>query len=321
MNVTQRSAVAALVVAGTSWIAIPAAAQSPPGSAMSPKATSLQAAPSTPAPAVSAAAPPAATVMAPAPRPAATVLAPPPVAPNADGREVAGKGYHFLGLRYRGTIVPKFVQNLFVDEGKTIYSNTIGIEYEYRKDGFSIIPAISYTEYGTGDILYLQKNKDAADPSNWSLVNSSLKGVYLTADMLWSTQVSPQVAIEYGAGLGIGAIFGDLETTWVRDAANGPISTSNGRTFDRCRSEGDGRGCSRRDHQNASTAKVGRYVEPGWTNGGSRPNIFPYIAVPQFGVRYKPIPEFQARLGLGFSLTGFWFGLSGSYGFEKRASR
>jgi hypothetical protein len=46
------------------------------------------------------------------------------------------------------------------------------------------------------------------------------------------------------------------------------------------------------------------------------PNIFPYISFPQFSVRYKPIKQLETRLGVGFSLTGFWFGLSADYGLE-----
>jgi len=62
---------------------------------------------------------------------------------------------------------------------------------------------------------------------------------------------------------------------------------------------------------------VGGYTEPSWFNGGSKPNFFPWIGIPQFGLRFKPIKAMEARLQIGFSLTGFWFGLSADYGFEK----
>ena len=58
----------------------------------------------------------------------------------------------------------------------------------------------------------------------------------------------------------------------------------------------------------------GGYEEPNWFGGGSIPVVFPHIAIPQFSLRYKPIPEMEARLSLGFSITGFWFGLSADYG-------
>jgi len=63
--------------------------------------------------------------------------------------------------------------------------------------------------------------------------------------------------------------------------------------------------------------KVGGYTEPNWLDGGSVPVIFPSVVLPQLGIRYKPAKAFEARLDVGFSLTGFWFGISANYGLEK----
>ena len=79
-----------------------------------------------------------------------------------------------------------------------------------------------------------------------------------------------------------------------------------------------GTGCNRQDHQNSDFDKVGGYTEKSWFDGGSKPVLFPWIAVPQVGIRYKPIKQFVGRLGIGFSLTGFWFGISGQYGLEQQ---
>ena len=84
------------------------------------------------------------------------------------------------------------------------------------------------------------------------------------------------------------------------------------------RVEPAGTGCNKADHQNSEHDKVNNYVEPSWFSGGSRPSLFPWIAVPQIGLRFKPIKQFVGRLGIGFSLTGFWFGLSADYGLESR---
>jgi hypothetical protein len=48
------------------------------------------------------------------------------------------------------------------------------------------------------------------------------------------------------------------------------------------------------------------------------PVIFPHIAIPQLSLRYKPIKQLETRLSVGFSLTGFWFGLSADYGLERK---
>jgi hypothetical protein len=238
-----------------------------------------------------------------------------------DVEEAPGKTYMFVGLRYRGNIVPKFMLNMFVDEGKTIYSNSIGLELDLRKDGFSLIPAIQYTEYTTGDILFKQKNtKDI--PGNYSLVNSSMKAVYATADLLWSTKISKNFDFEYGAGFGIGVVFGDLINNWVfQDDPNGLLGAANGHRYSPCQTvtnPGNGNGCNKTDHQNSDVDKVGNYVEKSWFDGGSKPVIFPWIGFPQIGLRYKPIKQLVMRLHTGFSLTGFWFGINGEYGLERK---
>lgn len=238
-----------------------------------------------------------------------------------DVDEVPNRSYFFVGLRYRGNVIPAFMLHLFVEEGGTIYTNMIGAEFDLRKDGFSLIPALSYHELGTQDLLFKQKNtKDI--PGNYSLVNSGMKIVYASVDLLWSTKLSKNVEFEYGAGFGIGAVFGDLENSWVReDAANGTLTGANGKKYGRCNAvtvPANGDGCNRADHQNSDVDKVNGYKETSWFDGGSKPVVFPWIAVPQLGLRFKPVKMMTARLGLGFALTGFWFGLSADYGLEKK---
>lgn len=239
---------------------------------------------------------------------------------SKDVTEKKGKYYFFPGIRYTGTIIPQFLLNMFVDQGATIMSHTIGAEFDIRKDGFSLIPAISYTEYGTDDILFKEKGKpDTAN--NWSSVNSSMKAIYLTADLLWSTQVHKNVAIEYGAGFGVGTLFGGLENNWVYDDPNGALARDDGRRYSKCQTEGDDPACQKAAHSNATVAKVGGYEEPSWFNGGSKPNFFLHLAVPKLGVRIKPVKEFTARVNFGFSLTGFFFGLGVNYGLEGMLSK
>lgn len=234
-----------------------------------------------------------------------------------DVEEVPGKKYLFIGARYRGNIIPKFMLNLFVDEGATIYSNTIAAELDMRKDGFSLIPALGYTEYGTDDILFKQKGEKDI-PGNYSFVNSSMKAIYATVDLLWSAKISKNFEFEYGAGFGLGAIFGDLANNWVYADPNGPLAGSNGQHYSKCQTGGTQPGCNAAEHKNSDTLKVGNYTEPSWFSGGSKPVVFPWISIPQIGLRYKPVKNFVARLGMGFALTGFWFGLNGEYGLEQK---
>jgi hypothetical protein len=261
--------------------------------------------------------------------------------PSSYVREKKGERYYFPGLRYRVTVIPQFLVNLFVNQGGTFVSHSIGAELDMRKDDQSTIPWISYTTFGFGDTLFEQKNgtAPAGQASNWSVVNSGLSALFLGLDELWSTKLDEDehFAFEYGFGVGIGIVFGSLQNNWVYETVTtgpnaGTLVSSDGRHFAQCPSQTPGpgllqnmgangptNGCPTGAHQNATIAKVGGYTEPNWFSGGSVPVLFPHIAFPQLGLRWKPVKQFETRLGLGFSLTGFWFGISGNYGLEKTA--
>lgn len=272
-----------------------------------------------------AAAPEPAPAPAPQPAPAAAPAPAAPADPDADlppitdTFEKPAQTYYFLGIRYQLNIIPQFMVNLFVNDGATFISHTVGAELDIRRDNFSIIPSITYSSYNFGDTLFFEKNvSDTAN--NYSDVSSTLGAIYVGADLLWSKEISNHVSFEYGAGLGIGVLFGSLTNDWVYQNNNGPLVGTNGTHYSPCVTQGDGYGCSYADHTNADPnhPKVNGYHEPNWFSGGSVPVLFPRISLPELGIRYKPIKELESRFLVGFSLTGFFFGLSVDYGFEKR---
>jgi hypothetical protein len=237
---------------------------------------------------------------------------------SSDTRENPTKAYYFVGLRYRGTVIPKFMVNLFVNEGATFFSNTVGAELDIRKDSHSSVVWLGYTGFGFGDTLFFQKGKPD-DPTNYTVVSSSLWSLFFGLDEMWSVPMdqSHHWDFEYGFGVGLGFVFGTLYNDWVYYSANGPYTDSQGRKYTMCKSVGDDPACNPGAHSNSNVNKVNNYQEPNWFGGGSLPVIFPQIYFPSVGVRFKPVKEFEGRLGLGFSLTGFWFGISGNYGLEK----
>lgn len=261
--------------------------------------------------------------------PAEGTVVPPPIVPplveppedmsSSNVLERKGETYFFVGARYRGVYLPKFVLNAFIDEGRSIYQNSAGIELDIRKDGFSIIPALTFIEYGFGNTLFFQKGKDPNDGSYWSNINSGVKGIYFSTDLLWSANLNKYLDFEYGAGFGLGVLFGYLETSWVYSNPNGPYTASTGQRFSPCITESDSPNCTSAAHQNSLTSKVNHYHEPFWFGGGSVPNFFPSITFPQVGLRYKPARFLETRLGIGVTLTGFFFGLSADYGLRPKA--
>jgi hypothetical protein len=275
----------------------------------------------------------AAAEAAPSAAPSESASAPPvpEPAPETNGWDSSNtyedpkETYYFIGLGYRGTIIPQFIENLFVDEGGTAYSNSVAFQFDMRKEGHSTIPWITYTDYSLGNTLFLQKGKSGED--NITMVNSQLKGIFIGLDQLWSIPLEQthKVDFEFGFGVGLGYIFGNLYNDWVYNAGSaipGAVKASDGTYYAACPGPtNDGSGCNPNNHTNPPlpNGKTNNYVEPNWFSGGGVPVVFPRLSLQILGVRYKPIKQMEWRLGLGFALTeGFWFQLSGYYGLEKK---
>jgi hypothetical protein len=269
--------------------------------------------------------PPAAPVVAQAPAPA-SVAAPAPPTTRAAMRSAAPapfedptQTYYQLGPRYRGIVLPGFVTGIFARQAQSQYFNNVGLELDIRRDGFSLTPSLSYLGMSTDPILFADKSKPEEFARNWSQITSELKGLMLGLDMNWSTPLDHNVFLEYGIGVGLAVTFGDVGVNWVYRDASG--------AFVPCASTSDGssrpindQGCAPGLHDtNNNPARVGNYKEPSWIDGGNKPNVLPWLSMPQLGLRVNPTPEFQARVGGGMSLLGPWFGVSMSYGFEQTA--
>ena len=150
-----------------------------------------------------------------------------------------------------------------------------------------------------------------------------MKTIFASVDLLWSANIHKNIDFEFGGGFGFGVLFGDLQLNWVYEDTNGPyFAESSGKHYSQCpgpagQETPNLKGCNKADHRGADTVRTGGYTEPSWFSGGSKPPLYLW-ASPQIGLRIKPVKQFQARLGLGFSLlTGPWFGLSGYYGLER----
>jgi hypothetical protein len=224
--------------------------------------------------------------------------------------ELPGKTYMFVGARYRAIIVPKFMINLFGDGGKTVVVHGFGPEFSFRKNAFEYNLSIWYAGYGMDDTPF--KAKDDGEKA-WELVNSQLKSIFLTADFLWSQDFSPEFALNYGLAGGFGIIFGDLYRVQARPGS-ASADGNTGAGFVRCSGAGDPndvlKGGGFCDDSNQHYAN---YPEKSWTDGGSKPILFPWFVL-QTGVRYKPHKNFAARFDAGFGTSGFFLGLGLDYG-------
>jgi hypothetical protein len=216
--------------------------------------------------------------------------------------EKTGKVYYFVGLRGRYGVIPKFMMSLFGDGGATVGIPSIGPEFTIRKNGFEYVMSLMYTSYALDWTPFKSKTDP---PASWELVSSSLKAMYFMTDFLWSSELSPGIAVNYGAGIGLAAVWGDLYRVQAYPGAGGegdPYS------YRQCPAPGAHPFCGSDNNHYPG------YKEPSWSNGGSKPILFPWLSI-QTGLRWKPHRHFAARLDLGWNiLNGPFIGLAGNYG-------
>jgi hypothetical protein len=155
------------------------------------------------------------------------------------------------------------------------------------------------------------KAKD--DPENaWEIAESKLKVLYLTGDFLWSHELSPVVAINFGASAPGSASSSGSSTASRRTRPWAP-PTRGLRALPRER--GRDRPRAGRPpvvwHRQRPLRRL-RRAELG--GRGSKPNLYPWLAIPQLGCASSRTDNFVARLDAGFGTSGFFFGLGADYG-------
>lgn len=238
-----------------------------------------------------------------------------------DPREDPLKSYYFIGLRFRDVIVPRFILNLFADGGRTVNVFTAGPEFSSRKNKVEYDIGISYADYSMNEFLF--KGKSETDDS-WEVVSSDMKVLYLNIDLLYQVWGHPsgQFALMIGGGIGLGGVFGNLYRTQAYPLDPNNLDPEDVNQWRKCTGPGtDPSQVNPKTGNSFCDSSNGHYYrnnkdhsEPSWANGGAKPFIIPWLSIPQISFRYKPVKQFQARADLGFSVTGFYFGLSAAYG-------
>lgn len=214
---------------------------------------------------------------------------------------------YFLGMRFRDFIAPSFIFDLFVDGGATVNVFTFGPEFTVRTGNFDIELAATYGDFSMDEVMFKSK-KD--EPRAYEVVSSDLKMLSITVDLLGNIALDKErkYSILIGGGVGLGGVLGNIyrsqaypkdpnkiseeRSDWVKCAAVGdPAAPQNGVNW-----------CDN------SNENYNDHSEPSWANGGSKPFLFPYIALPHLAFRAQPIEHLQMRVDTGFSIYGFFFG-------------
>lgn len=211
---------------------------------------------------------------------------------------------HSVGFRTWAFIVPGWMVGLFANvnpEWSGALTLAAGPEYVFRRGGLDVVLSLQYTGFQTDSGYFRGKNE--ADIAT-ERVQSSLWGLYANALFLWHHQFNDWFELQYGAGVGLGYVGGDLYRTQVYPSGSG---------YADCLGQGvpNGSYCDRaNNHYNGYTE--GRLTD---STSGSIPPVIPWISLPHIALHFRPHRNFDVRVDGGFALIGFYTGLAAHYVF------
>jgi hypothetical protein len=137
--------------------------------------------------------------------------APPPPPPEAVATEKARIG---LGIRMRNVRIPRSLLEVFVERAAGGSSNLgLGLELLRRKGNFEFQFGVEYEKIFITAGQWIDKGdmipQDEADFVEFE----DFGWVTAEATFLYHSEITPQFALRYGGGAGIGVLFGDIVRT------------------------------------------------------------------------------------------------------------
>jgi hypothetical protein len=211
----------------------------------------------------------------------------------------------WFGAYLQGAFVPSFMLKLFLDDAPTVSNMGFGVTATHRnKDGMSFVIGLGYAPYSFAGPFRIAGDPDT--DTEW--LDSSLALLHLRGQMLWSTDiVDNMLSFEYGVGLDVGIVLGELKRTEAfRDPAG---------TFQPC--AGPVPGSAFCDQPQAFGRATDAYDAYGAHYNVVEERVPPVALIPMLpalALRYTPIPELAVKLDAAFGLMQFAIGLSAAYG-------
>ena len=209
----------------------------------------------------------------------------------------------WIGVRYYGVVLPKFVMNLVADGGTNLVIPGGAFTFTTPAVGADITVGLGYLSYRMASTPF----KPPGEPdTEWEFIGSSLEAITATVDLMWAfpLDAARRWSFRAGGSVGVGWMFRGALTRVQSYPANG--KPGDPATYLECRGPNDPRGTFR--YCNAldkDAAHYPGYQEPDWFHGGIRPLIFPWLVLPQLGLTFHPSRSTAIDLDTGVSISGF----------------
>ncbi len=215
-----------------------------------------------------------------------------------------------VGFRSWMFIIPGWIPGLFAysEPGWSgVLTPAIGPEFVYRRGNLDVVVGIQYTGLQAADGFFHGSNEGEQATER---VKSSLWGLYANALFLWNVRPTDWFEFQYGAGLGLGYIGGDLYRVQVfRNGGSGPFLDCAGPGSPGAVAPTGVRYCD------SANNHYGSYTEPSVFDGGSLPRVLPWISLPHLAMHFRPHRNVDIRVDGGFALIGFYTGIAAHYVF------
>jgi hypothetical protein len=225
-----------------------------------------------------------------------------PVVPKKPHPAPDAAGSTWLGARYRGVVIPKFVMNWVAEGGRSLAVPGGGITLTVPTSSLDVTISLGYLSYRMADAPF--KPKGTPD-TEWELISSDLQALTASVDLMWRFPLDAGKVWTFRLGGGVGAgwtFLGDLYRVQAYPA-NGKVGDPY--TYLPCKGPNNPKGTFRYCNTlDKDAARYPGYTEPNWFNHGIRPLIFPSLVLPEIGITWKPTPRFAIDLETGLSLSG-----------------
>jgi outer membrane protein OmpA-like peptidoglycan-associated protein len=228
-----------------------------------------------------------------------------------------GREQWFIGAYWRHLWVPTFIEKIFFVQAPPISTGlfklqpNVGLVATWRNaSGFSVQFGLGHTGYHFDG--YFRSKDDPSDATE--AVKSTLDFWHGNAAVLWSAEIVKEFAIEFGLGIDLGFITGDIERTeayydkrgWhmCEKSLTPALEADTGVPYCNVPRNGTATDPSNKfgEQYHVKVGKMG--------DGGNIPPIFLIPTIPMVTARFAPVKQLVIKWELGYSIVEFWTGAS-----------
>jgi len=220
---------------------------------------------------------------------------------------------NYLGVNYRGYLVPGFLTNLFGEGGRTFLAPGAGLAFTRTSGAFDLTFSLDYMSFSMGPTPF--KPQGTPD-TEYEILESDLASLHATLELHWNMPLDKKqrVRLRIGGGLGFGVMaFGNLYRTQAYPASFVPGDPY---TYLPCQGPNNPAGSFRYCNELDKDAdRYPGYVEPSWFDGGIRPTIYPWVALPMVGLSFRPTPRIAIDVDVAPAVAGLLTSVGARVGF------